>query len=153
MCERVSKQCLHFLPIEIYEGDIMKKIRIGSIEILGYIGIIIWVAVVFLRDNNVSDNNVYLFFLGILPNLGATWAATMFAKWVVIFGWKRNLTVKKHFIICAGIFALAFGSEMIHSLFLSSPFDIYDILITIIAQIVIFFIPILTKDRYFSDYS
>jgi len=46
----------------------MKKIRVGSIETLGYIGIIIWVAVIFLREYNLSDNSVYLFFLGILPN-------------------------------------------------------------------------------------
>lgn len=47
----------------------MKKIRIGSIEILGYIGIIIWVAVFFLREYNLPANSVYLFFLGIFLRL------------------------------------------------------------------------------------
>ena len=131
----------------------MKKLRIGSIEILGYIGIIIWVTVNILREYNLSDNSVYLFFLGMLPNLGAAWVAAMFGKWIVIFVWKRSLTVKIHLFICMGIFALAIGSEIVHDLFLNSPFDTYDILITIIAQIFIFFIPILTKDKYFSNYA
>jgi len=38
----------------------MKKIRIGSIEVMGCIGIIIWVAVVFLREYSLSDNRMYL---------------------------------------------------------------------------------------------
>jgi len=131
----------------------MKKLRIGSIEILGYTGIIIWVTVNILREYNLSDNSVYLFFLGMLPNLGAAWVVTMFGKWIVIFVWKRSLTVKIHLFICMGIFVLAIGSEIVHDLFLNSPFDTYDILITIIAQIFIFFIPILTKDKYFSNYA
>lgn len=131
----------------------MKKIRMGSIEILGYIGLIIWVAVIFLRKYSLSDNNVYLFFLGILPNLGAAWIATMFGKWMVIFVWKRSFTVKIHLFICIGLFALAFGSEIIHDLFLNSSFDAYDILITMIAQISIFFIPIVLKDKYFRSYA
>lgn len=131
----------------------MKKIRIGSIEVMGYIGIIVWVGIVFLRQYSLSDNSVYLFFRGILPNLGAAWAATMFGKWIVIFIWKRSLSVKMHLFICIGVFTLALGSEIIHHLFLNSPFDKYDILITLIAQIGIFFIPILTKDKYFSSYA
>jgi len=131
----------------------MKKIRIGSIEVMGYIGIIIWVAIVFLREYSLSDNHVYLFFLGILPNLGAAWTATMFGKWIVIFVWKQSLTVRIHLLLCIGVFTLAFGSEIIHHLFMNSPFDKYDILITIFAQIFIFFIPILSKDKHFSNYA
>jgi len=131
----------------------MKKIRVGSIETLGYIGIIIWVAVIFLREYNLSDNSVYLFFLGILPNLGAAWAATMFGKWLVIFVWKRSLTVKTHLFICMGIFALVLGSEIIHDLFLNSSFDIYDILITFIGQVLMLSIPVFIKDKYFSNYA
>lgn len=130
----------------------MKKVTIGSVEVLGYIGMVIWVAVIFLRKYSWLDNSVYLFLLGILPNLGAAWVMTMFGKWIVISSGKRNFTVKVHLFICIGVFVLALGSEIIHDLFLKSPFDLYDILITIIAQIFMFFIPILTKDKYFSRY-
>ena len=36
---------------------------------------------------------------------------------------------------------------------LGSPFDIYDMLITVVAQLFIFFIPMATKDKYFNDYN
>ena len=48
--------------------------------------------------------------------------------------------------ICTGISVLAFASEIVHDLFLGSPFDINDIIITVIAQIVIFLTPIIIKE-------
>lgn len=131
----------------------MKKIKFGSVEILGYIGIIIWVAVTVLRGYSLSDNDIYLFFLGTLPNLGAAWVATMFGKWMMVFVLKKKITVNIHLCLCVGVFALALASEIVHDLFLHSPFDIYDIIITAIAQLVMFSIPILTKDKHFSDYA
>lgn len=130
----------------------MKKIRLGSIEILGYIGIVIWVAVVFLRGINVSNNSMYFFLLGVLPNLAAAWVFTMFGKWIVLFTLEKKYTFKLHLIICIGIFGLALISEFMHDLFLNSPFDIYDILFTGIAQITIISIPLLTRDKYLSSY-
>ena len=131
----------------------MKKIKIGSVEVLGYIGNFIWVMVMFLRGSNLSFNNVSLLLLGILPNLGAAWAVTMFGKWIVIYILKQDITIKWHLFICIGVFVLAFASEIVHDLFLNSPFDIYDVIITAIAQLVIFFVPVLIKDKYFSNYN
>lgn len=131
----------------------MKKIKIGSVEVLAYIGTFIWVMVMFLRGSNLSFNNVSLLLLGILPNLGAAWLATLFGKWIVIYILKQDITIKMHLFICIGVFVLAFASEIMHDLFLNSPFDIYDVIITAIAQLAMFFVPILTKDKYFSNYN
>ena len=130
----------------------MKKIKFGSIEVLGYLGMLIWVAVIMLRSIAFSNNSIYLFFLGILPNLGAAWTITMICKWIILFVFKQDYSLKKHCIICFGIVILAFASELIHDSFLNSPFDIYDMAITVIAQLILFFIPIITKDKYFKNY-
>jgi len=131
----------------------MKRIKMGSVEILGYTGIFLWIAIILLRGISLTNNSLYLFLLGIFPNLAAAWAMTMFAKWVILFILKRSVTVKIHFCICAAIIFLALISEVIHDMFLGSPFDIYDMLITVVAQLFIFFIPMATKDKYFNDYN
>lgn len=128
----------------------MKKVRITSIEIIGYLGIILWVAIILLREYNVSDHAGYQFLIGILPNAGAAWVATMFGKWVIDYIFKQKYTIKTHAVICACILALALGSEIVHDLFLNSPFDLYDILVTIIAQMIMLFVPILLKNKRFS---
>ena len=123
--------------------------KIGSIEILGYIGAITWAAVNFLRGSHASDHAVYLFLLGILPNLGAAWALTMFGKWGILLVLKRKYTVRTHGMLCLLIVFFAVISEFIHDWFLSSRFDIYDVLITVAAQLIMFFFPLLLKDKVF----
>lgn len=130
----------------------MKQIKFGTVEILGYIGGIVWVAVIFLRGKLLPLNEIAIFLLGILPNLGAAWSITMITKWIVLFILKRDVTIKIHTVICVSIFILAVVSEVIHDLFLNAPFDAYDIMLTTIAQAIIFFIPVLTKDKYFANY-
>ena len=130
----------------------MKKLKFGSMEILGYIGILIWVAVILLRGVRLSDNAVYLFLRGSLPNLGAAWAVTLFGKWIILFVFKQAYTMKKHIIFCLGLAVLALASEVIHDVFFGSPFDFYDILVMIVAQLIIFFLPIVTRDKYFKGY-
>lgn len=130
----------------------MKKIKFGTMEILGYAGIFLWLAVIFLRSIHLSDNAIYLLILGILPNAGAAWGVTMFGKWVIIFGCKQNYNLKKHLILCTGIVILAFVSEMVHHLFLNSPFDWRDMAVTILAQLIVIVLPIMTKDKHFSNY-
>lgn len=131
----------------------MKKIKLGSVEILGYVGIAVWITVIFLRAYPLSESAAYWFWLGILPNAGAAWAATMFAKWLVVFGLKKVITVKLHLMLCIGVLILALVSEMVHALFLNSPFDLYDMLITIAAQLIMFFLPILVKDKCLGGYT
>lgn len=130
----------------------MKKLKVGSVEVIGYAGILIWAAVILLRGSDFSNNSIYLFCRGILPNLGAAWAATLAAKWFVLWVLKRDMTFNMYMFICIGVFVLALFSEIIHDLFLNSPFDIYDIIITAAAQLFIFLVPVVTKDRYFGSY-
>lgn len=130
----------------------MKKIKFGSVEILGYIGMAIWLAVIFLRNYHLSSNSVYIFILCVLPNWGAAWVATSFGNWIVQFLLKIEVTIKKYMFICIGVFALALTSEIIHDLFLNSPFDLYDMIVTAIAQLLMFFIPIMVKDQRFEGY-
>ncbi|MFV0363902.1 MAG: hypothetical protein ACK5LL_12575 [Suipraeoptans sp.] len=126
----------------------MKKIRMGVVEIMGYIGMFLWLATLFLRNINLSANTGYQFVLGVLPNIGAAWVMTMFGKWIIIFGFKQSFTVKKHIILCVGIVLMALVSEFIHDLFLNSPFDPYDMVVTIVAQCLMVFLPVCTKDIY-----
>lgn len=130
----------------------MNKIKIGIVEVLGLIGILLWSGTVIIRGFHLSNNELYLLILGSLPNLAAAWAVTLFAKWYVLFVLKKDITVKSYAIICFGIVLIALTSEVIHAAFFDSPFDINDMVVTIIAQVVLFLIPLITKDKYFSNY-
>ena len=130
----------------------MKKIKFGSMEILGYVGIVIWVAVNFLRGADLPNHAACRFLLGVLPNLGAAWGMTMFGKWMILLLYKKSYTLKAHGMLCFGIFMLALLSEWIHDAFLGSPFDGCDIWMTALAQVIIFFLPIAINDKYWKDY-
>jgi len=129
------------------------KFKFGSIEIMGYIGGLLWGAIIAVRLFPLPTNEIYRLIIGIAPNLGAAWIVTMFSKWVVIFALKQNYTVKQHAVICVCIVILALASEFIHDAFLGSPFDVYDMIITIVAQLCMFAIPIISKDQYFENYT
>ena len=58
----------------------MKKIKFGSIELLGYTGGLIWVAVNFLWGMQLSDDAGYWLLLGILPNYGRCTADNVFCS-------------------------------------------------------------------------
>ena len=130
----------------------MKKIKFSSIEVLGIVGLVLWNVVNLLREIQPSGNAAYLFWLGVLPNLGAAWGMTMFGKWALILLAKQNYTLKTHALLCAGIAALALGSEVVHDLFLNSAFDFYDIMVTGIAQLLMFFVPVIRKDKFLSAF-
>ena len=129
----------------------MNRIKRESTEKLGCIGGFIWSLVYFMRDMNLSDNEVVKFLLGVLPNLGAAWAFTMLGKWIILYTIKKSMTLKIHFVLCASVLVFAVASEIIHDKLLNSPFDIWDIILTIIAQLVIAFLPFWTKDACFKE--
>jgi len=124
-----------------------EKKKLGSIEILGCVGILIWVVVLFLRGRNVSHNNTYLFVIGMLPNLAAAWISTAIGKWFIIRVLKRRVTTDVYLLLCFSIVIFSFCSELIYERYFSSVFDIYDILVTAFAQIVIFVVPLLLRDE------
>ena len=129
------------------------KIRRGSIEILGYIGLILWVSIILQRMWGSSVSDVDTFIIGIAPNIGAAWLVTLIGKLIVIFGFKQDLTIKKHFLICAGVLSIALISEIFYYVFFHRAFDMWDIIATVVAQLIIFTLPLLTKDKYFANYN
>ena len=127
----------------------MKKRQIGSIEILGWVGMLLWGLVTILRGCDIQGGAAYQRFLDNGPNVGAAWAMTLVGKilWMLIS--KRRYTVAGHLSWCAGIAVLALASEVFHDLFLNAPFDGNDMLVTVLAQMVMIWVPMMVKDKCF----
>ena len=128
----------------------MKRFEIGSIEVLGSMGILIWALVLFLRTRNMPNNDFCVFVIGMLPNLAAAWISTMIGKWIIVLGLKRRLTVRVYGVLCFSIMLFALCSELIYDLYFDSAFDIYDLVVTAMAQIVAFILPLLLQDKSIS---
>lgn len=126
----------------------MKKFRVGSIEIFGCIGLLMWLVVIALRFMQVSGGTVFTAVVGRLPNWGAAWIVTLLCKCGILFVCKRKYTITLHACICLGIFLIAVISE-IFFYFCGRSFDVYDLLATVAAQVIMFFTPIITKDACF----
>lgn len=122
----------------------MKKIKLTNS--LGIIGALIWGLTIFARDSNLISNEAINFILGIAPNIGATWNFAFIAESLYISFYKKEYTFKHTIITLVGICVLALASEIIHDLFLNSPFDIFDIIATFISAI-IYAIIVKTKKR------
>ena len=125
----------------------MKKFKIGSVEILGIIGVILWIVVLFLRRRSLTNHSVYLFIVGMAPNLAAAWISTAVGKLLISLGLKRRMTIKMYFSLCFSIFLFSICSEFIYDRYLGSAFDVYDICVTAVAQVIIFTVPVLLKDK------
>ena len=110
----------------------MKKYTITYV--FGIIGALSWSGTVLLREMLLSDSSVLNFILGIMPNISASW----FFIWIgekLINKVKRDFTFKVASIVSGVIFLFALISEIIHEMFLNSPFDANDIIATIVAII------------------
>lgn len=110
----------------------MKKYTIT--HVFGIIGVLSWSGTVLLREMLLSDIGVLNFILGIMPNISASW----FFMWIgekLINKGSRDFTFKAASIVSGVIFLLALISEIIHEMFLNSPFDANDIIATIVAII------------------
>lgn len=88
----------------------------------------------FLREASLS-NEYIKFALGIMPNISATWLFIYVGEIIFI---KKNMDFNfKIASITSGVILLfALGSEIVHDLFLNSPFDTYDIVATILSIII-----------------
>lgn len=111
----------------------MKKFT--TTYIMGGIGIISWMITIFLRGSQLSNINSIAFILGIMPNISATWLFIWIAEFICE-KLSKVFTFKISIISCGAILILAFISEIVHDLFLNSPFDINDIIATVCAAIV-----------------
>ena len=110
----------------------MKKYTIT--HIFGIIGVLFWSGTVLLREMLLSDSGVINFILGIMPNISASWVFIWIGE-KLINKINRDFTFKTASIISGVIFLLALISEIIHEMFLNSPFDVNDIIATIVAII------------------
>ncbi|MGL4107502.1 hypothetical protein [Clostridium sp. LP20] len=112
----------------------MKKLKLTNI--LGIIGAVIWTLTVLGRDTNLMTNESIKFILGIAPNIGAPWIFAFISESLYTSFYKNEYTYKLTIITLVGISVLAITSEIIHDFFLGSPFDIYDIIATLISVII-----------------
>ena len=115
----------------------------------GIIGIITWSITIFLREQSIN-NSIINFILGIMPNISATW----FFIWMDEFTLnikKLNFTIKRAIFSSSIIFILALVSEIIHDIYLESPFDINDIIATILSIILYLIVFYFKKNTIIED--
>ena len=110
----------------------MKKYTIT--HVFGIIGVLSWSGTVLLREMLLSDIGVLNFILGIMPNISASWVFMWIGE-KLINKESRDFTFKTASIVSGVIFLFALISEIIHEMFLNSPFDVNDIIATIVAII------------------
>ena len=118
----------------------MKKYTITYV--FGIIGALSWSGTVLLREMLLSDSSVLNFILGIMPNISASWVFIWIGENLINKA-KRDFTFKVASIVSGVIFLFALISEIIHEMFLNSPFDVNDIIATILAilfYLIVFYI-------------
>lgn len=112
----------------------MKKVNYS--KVLGVLGIAIWGLTILLRERAIVTIPVIGFLLGVAPNCGAVWFFAGIFQEIYPSLFKKACTFKTTILILVGIFILGVGSEIVHDLFLNSPFDIFDIIATVVASVV-----------------
>nr|WP_307990605.1 hypothetical protein [uncultured Niameybacter sp.] len=106
--------------------------KFSTTKWIGILGMLIWALAGFLRDTWVASIPVVNFILGIAPNFGALWGFASLVEYNYPILFKKEFTFRLAVISVMGIFLLALLSEIIHDVFLGSPFDIYDMIATFI---------------------
>ncbi|WP_370773246.1 hypothetical protein [Clostridium sp.] len=114
--------------------------------IIGVIGIVTWALTIFLRGTQLSTVNSIAFILGVMPNISATWLFIWIAEFICE-KLSKVFTFKISIISCGAILILAFISEIVHVLFLNSPFDVNDMIATICAIAVYFIVIKVTTSK------
>jgi len=121
----------------------MKKYTITYV--FGIIGALSWSGTVLLREMLLSDSSVLNFILGIMPNISASWVFIWIGEKLINKA-KRDFTFKVASIVSGVIFLFALISEIIHEMFLNSPFDVNDIIATILA--ILFYLIVLYISKH-----
>ena len=135
---------LKYIQNYIIWGDCMTKFT--TKYIMGVIGIVTWGLTIFLRGTQLSTVNSIAFILGIMPNISATWLFIWIAEFICE-KLSKVFTFKISIISCGAILILAFISEIVHDLFLNSPFDVNDMIATICAIAVYFIVIKVTTSK------
>ena len=118
-------------------------------DFFGIIGIITWSITIFLREQSIN-NSIINFILGIMPNISATWFFIWMAEFTLNIK-KLNFTIKRAIFSSSIIFILALVSEIIHDMYLESPFDINDIIATILSIILYLIVFYFKKNTIIED--
>lgn len=117
---------------------------------LGVIGAILWAATIILRETRLNSIGILNFILGITPNIGAAWLFAFLIENTYSSLLKRRFAIKAAAATSIAIWILSLASEIIHDLFLDSPFDINDIIATSFA-LIIFFINFYLRNKGLSS--
>lgn len=115
--------------------------KFATTKWIGILGMLIWVLAGFLRDTWVASIPVVNFILGI--------ASLVEYNYPILF--KKEFTFRLAVISVMGIFLLALLSEIIHDVFLGSPFDIYDMIATFIAADIYVLLSFFTYSKKLKD--
>jgi len=118
------------------KGDRIHMKKFLTTKTLGVIGAISWTGTIILRETTLNSIQVLNFILGIAPNIAAAWLFAFLMEIIYSALLKRKLKIKDALAISMTIWLLSLGSEIIHDLFLNSPFDINDIIATAFALII-----------------
>ncbi|MEW9095458.1 MAG: hypothetical protein AB2417_10295 [Clostridiaceae bacterium] len=103
---------------------------------LGIIGAISWSGTIILRGTTLNNIEILNFILGIAPNIAAAWLFAFAVEVIYSEILKRKFTNKEAITTSVTIWMLGLVSEIIHDLFLNSPFDINDMIATSFALII-----------------
>ncbi|MDK2902424.1 MAG: hypothetical protein PWQ93_343 [Clostridiales bacterium] len=127
------------------------KIKLTSIELLGITGLLIWIITLIVRKTTIVDNTLFNLFW-FAPNFGGAWFTTALLKQffrpvgstkpILAFDFSK----KNYAIICIIVIILAILNEFAYPLNRSRAFDLGDVFATIIAQAIIFIVPLILKE-------
>lgn len=109
-------------------------------SILAVAGVIMWSAVIFLRETPLMDNAVLRRILWVAPNFGVVWACVGFIFMLFPLIFKREFDPKHTLHLVGGILTLLILSEVVYNVFLDSPFDVWDMAASAVASIVVIMI-------------
>lgn len=112
------------------------------------VGVMLWASTVFLRQTSIMQYSIIRSLLGVAPNFGAVWGAfglTYTTVFPVVL--KREFDLRYSVPLILIILALLLASEIIHDLFLNAPFDVWDIVASVIAAVLLWVLLNITKSR------
>lgn len=113
----------------------MKELKLE--RIMGMLGVFIWAATIFLRESSLMGHTTSRFILGVAPNFGVVWLL----YWLIALWYqnkyKREIKLPGQCVILGIILAFLFLSEVIHQVFMDSPFDIWDIIASCLAVLIL----------------
>lgn len=116
------------------------------IKVTMVVGAMLWASVVFLRQTSVVQYSVVRSLLGLAPNFGVVWVG-FGLTYTIVFPvvLKRKFDLRYSVPLILIILALLLASEIIHDLFLNAPFDVWDMVASVIAAVLLWLALVLTK--------